>query len=206
MENNRLKEIWKKAGPLATPESKDALNRILESKTNKIMSRFSYYIGFSALISTGFLAFLIITMVNRRGDPLYMVNNLLICLFTLFAVYSSVRALMFFNTGKTELPLKDWLSYRITSLSKWINSKVVYYVAPFICTLTIFSIHVYYGHKPFLVVFYAEESLIGLAAGLIAGLIVVFITLKKIKKHHRKNLGYLKDLYKQITDPDSLPG
>jgi hypothetical protein len=200
MEDKDLQNIWKKIDSSIENKSKDDLNQLLNSKVKKTINNYSYHFIISALVSIGFITFLIITMINRWGDLLYRINNLILTSCTLLAFISSIWSIYILKNNRSNLPLKEWLKYKIDILSKWIYNKSVYYLLPLILVLTILSIHVYYEYKPFTEVIKNEDSIYGLSFGLIVGLIVSFVVVIKIRQNQRNNLEYLKSLYKQICN------
>jgi hypothetical protein len=200
MEDKDLQNIWKKIDSSIENKSKEDLNQLLNSKAKKKINKYIYHFILSALISFGFITFLIITMVNRWDDLLYKINNLILGLYTLLALVSSIWSIYNLKNNRSNLPLKEWLKYKIEILSKWIFNKTVFYLLPFIFVLTILSIHVYYEYKPFTEVIKNEDSIYGLSFGLIIGLTVSFVGVIKIRQNQRSNLEYLKSLYKQICN------
>lgn len=200
MENNELQNAWRKIDNAISPNSKDELNQILISKTNSTMNKYLYYISVSALISITFLTFILITMINRWDDIYYRIINLLVCLFTIFSLISSVKTFFILNINKTDIPLKDWLKQRIEMISKGIDSKIVFYILPFICMLIILSIHVYFENKLFIDVVKTEDSIIALVVGFVVGSTVSYISLKQIRNQQRNNLELLKEIYKNLTN------
>lgn len=203
MENNDFQNIWKTIGSEIQFKSKEELNQLLAAKMRKLLNRYIYHFITSAVICLGFLVFLIITMVNRWDDPLYRLNNLLLCAFTLVALVSSSWFIVALENNKLNLPLKKWLRYKIDILSKWIYNKTAFFLIPILFTMTILSIHVYYEKKPFVEVIKTEESIIGLLIGFIIGLTVSYIGLIKIRRGHRSNIEHLKSLYNLISDSSS---
>lgn len=200
MENDELQNVWRNINQSITPNSKEELNQLLLSKTKSTMNRYLYFIGVSGIISALFLTFLIITMINRWDDIYYRSINLMLGLYTVFAMVSSIKSFTILNYANTNIPLKDWLKQRIEMLSKWLSSKIVFYILPLISMLCILSIHVYYEHKLFIDVIRTEESIFGLIFGLIIGITVSYLGLKQIRNQQRNSLDYLKELYTNISN------
>lgn len=200
MEDKDLQDIWKKLDSKLEYKSKDDLNQLLNSKAKKTINKYIFHFVFSAVTSLGFITFLIITMVNRWDDLFYRINNLILGCYTLLAFISSIWSIYNLKNNRTNLPLKEWLKYKIEILSKWIFDKAVYYVLPFIFVLTMLSIHVYYEYKPFIEIIKNEDSFYGLSFGLIIGLIVSIFVVIKIRRKQRNNLEYLKNLCEIICD------
>ena len=200
MENNELQRIWKSIDSTINVKSKEELNTMLEKKTRKTMNKFYYFIGIAIVISVGFITFLIITMINRWEDIYYRINNLAICTFTTIALISEIWSLYALRNNKANLPIKEWLEYRIKLLTKDLSRKLDYYILPFIAVPCILSVSVYYNHNSFLDLFQDEESIYGLIFGLLGCLIVSYITVRKIRKYHLKNLDHLKELHKMLSN------
>jgi len=200
MENNDIQNIWKTIGTEIQFKSKEELNQLLANKTRKVLNRYIYNFITSAVICLGFSVFLIVTMVNRWDDPLYRLNNLLLCALVIMALISSVWSIVTLENNKLNLPLKEWLRYKIDILSKWIYNKTAFFLIPILFVMTSLSIHVYYENKQFVEVVKTNESVIGLLLGFIIGLTVCYVGLIKIRRGHRSNLEHLKSLYNQIND------
>jgi hypothetical protein len=200
MENNDFQNIWKTISPEIQFKSKEELNHMLAYKTRKVLNRYIYHFITSAVICLGFLVFLIVTMVNRWDDPLYRLNNLLLCAIILVGLISSIWSIVALGNNKLNLPLKEWLKYKIDILTKWIYNKTAYFLIPILFVMTNLSIHVYYENKLFIDVVKTDESVIGLLMGFIIGLAVSYFVVVKIRRGHRFNLEKLKSLYNQIDD------
>jgi len=200
MENNEFITAWRKIDGNIPPNSKEDLKRMLLSKTKKTISKYLYFIGVSGLVSAGVIVFLLITMMNRWDDLFYRSINILLILYTIYSLYSSIVAFIGLKNNKANLPLRDWLKQRISMLSVGLNSKIVFYILPFISMLIILSIHVYFEYKPFVDVIQTEESLTGLVIGFVIGLTVAYISLKQIRNQQRNNLDLLKEIYANLNE------
>lgn len=200
MENNDFQNIWKTIDPEIQFKSKEELNHLLAGKIRKVLNRYIYHFITSAVICLGFLVFLIATMVSRWSDPLYRLNNLLLCVITLVGLISSIWSIVALENNKMNLPLKEWLKYKIDILTKWISNKTAYFLIPILFVMTSLSIHVYYEFKLFVEVVKTEESIMGLLMGFIIGLAVSYFVVVKIRRGHRSNLEHLKSLYNLMDD------
>ena len=132
MEDKDLKDIWKRIDSELDYKSQDEFNQLINSKVKKTINKYIFHFVFSAVTSLGFIAFLIFTMINRWDDLLYRLNNLILGCYTLLALISSIWSIYNLENNRTNLPLKEWLKYKIEILSKWIFNKTVYYFLPFI--------------------------------------------------------------------------
>jgi len=105
------------------------------------------------------------------------------------------------SNNKYNQSLKNWLELRISILSKLLTgkfNKLYIVLIPVIYVLTILSIHVYFENKPFIEVLHTEDSISGLIAGTIIGLLISFVAVIKIRRYELKNLEFLKDLYNRL--------
>lgn len=200
MENDDLKLTWRKIDDNISPNSKEELNRMLLSKTKKVISKYLYFIGISGLISIGVIIFLAITMMNRWNDLFYRSINILLIVYTIYSFYNSIVAFNSLRNNKANLPLKDWLKQRISMLSMGLSNKIVFYILPVICMLLILSIHVYFEGKPFVDVVKTEESIVGLVIGFVIGLTVAYLSLKQIRNQQRNNLDLLKEIHYNLNE------
>jgi len=198
MGNNELQKIWRKGSNTLNMKSEKELEKVLQKKVKKTMGNYYYHIGFSVLVSTAFIIFLLIAAYNRKEDMPYIINNFVICIITVFALVSSLWSWYRLGNNKFHLPLKEWLAERIGILSKWLSNKLPYFLGPLLALPTLLSIHVYWERKSFIDVLSNEESIYGLIFGYVAGCLVALFALKKIRKSHFKNLEHLKDLFAKL--------
>jgi hypothetical protein len=203
MENLELQKIWKTIDNEINPKSKDELNLLLKSKAKQTLNKFIIILSTSILTSVGLIIFLLIAALKRQDDLLYLINNSLLGLLVIVSLITGVLSWYKIQNNKFSLPLKDWLSERISLLSKWVTgkfSKLYFFVIPILYALTVFSIHVYYENKSFIKVLNTEESIIGLIIAAPIGLFVSFFTVRKIRKYQLKNLQFLKDLHGRLCN------
>lgn len=200
MENNDLQRIWRKLGKDMRGYSKEDLANMLAARTKKAFLRYLFYVAFAIAVSAGFLAFLLIAMINRWGDVYYRANNLFLSIVFVVALWLMIRSVRMLGRSPSLASLRDWLKYRIDGLSRAVKSKTAYFILPILTVFTLLSIHVYYEYKPFLEVIQTGESVYGLIAGYLAGLAVGFFGIFKLKKIMGRQLGRLKDLYRQVCE------
>ena len=165
MENIELQNIWKTIDNEINPKSKDELSLLLKSKAKQTLNKFIVILSTSILTSVGLIIFLLITALKRQDDLIYLINNAVLGLLVIVSLISGVLSWYKIQNNKFSLPLKDWLSARISLLSKWLTgkfSKLYFFVIPILYVLTVLSIHVYYENKSFIEVLNTEESIIGL--------------------------------------------
>ncbi len=205
MENNDMHNIWKSIDSGISPKSKAELNALLISKIWKTINKFLYIIGISVFFSAGLLIFLTVTALNRKDDLPYLINNATLGIVTVISLVSGFISWHNLNKNKFNEPLKSWLERRIKVLTKWLtgrNSKLYIVIIPFIYIPAILSIHVFYEHKPFIEVLKTGESVYGLIAGTVAGLIVAYVAVRKIRKYQLHQLGSLQEVYDRLCQPE----
>jgi len=201
METNDLKNTWKTMEAGIEPKTKEELNQSLTAITRKTMNKFVWLVSVDVIACVGFLAFLIITALNRQGDSLYLINNSILAVITLVSGIASIIVWDKLNNNKSGMPLKAWLEQQIKLLSGWLYgkySKAYMVLLPILLVLINLSIHVYYENKLLVEVMKDEESLFGLAFGSLIGMVVAFYFVAKIRKYQVTNLEYLKTLYGQL--------
>ena len=203
MENTELQEVWKNIDNEINYKSKDELSLLLKSKAKQTLNKFLVIMSFSILTSIGLLTFLLITSINRRGDLIYLINNITLGIITITALITGLLSWYKIQSNKFNQSLKDWLNERINLLSKWLTgkySKLYLFLIPLLYILTVLSIHVYFENKTFTEVMKTEESIVGLIIALPIGLFVSFFSVRKIRKYQLQNLNFLKDLYGRLCN------
>jgi len=197
MVTTEFQNVWKNIDSEINLKSTDELYVILQTKIRRTMNKFLVTFCIDVIVCVGLLVFLTITAMNRQADIIYMVNNSLLGLITLSALFISLFSLKKLQNNKSDLSVKDWLEFRIRLLSGWLSgkySKLYVVLIPILIILINTSIHVYFEYKPFLVVMTNMESVYGQIAGFIVALAVSLYAWKKIRKYQLKNLEYLKSL------------
>ncbi len=195
-----IEKNWEKFNSLLPSQSVEELDNILSKRIKKTLNSFVFLILFSLVVETGILFFLIITILKRSNDILYLINNSLLGLITILAFISSILAIKNLKDKRNE-PLKIWLENKISLLEKSLSKRrfiIQNLILPVIFSLIFLSIHVYFSDQPFLELFKSSESVFGLTAGFIVGLCVSFYILKRIQKEHRKSLRYLQKINKEL--------
>jgi hypothetical protein len=203
MENNEIENIWKNIDSSINPKSVDELNGLIAIKTKKAMNKFLYFLCVDMIICIGLIIFLIITAFNRQGDTIYLVNNAILFVITLFAFVVSLLSWNKLQNNRYNLSLKDWLEERIKLLSKQLlgkYNKLYVVLIPFLLIMINLSIHVYFEHKTFVDVLKNEESIYGLVIGFILGLFVSYYVANKIRKFQFGNLEFLRKLHSALDN------
>lgn len=202
MENDELQKIWKSMDSKLNQKSKEELSLLLNSKVNATMHNLLKITALSIFISIGLIIYLIITSINRPGDTLFLIDNLLLVSVTAVLLVFKFISWYHLQNNKFNKPLNEWLKVRIELLKKYFTGKgsnLYLVLIPILYILLVLSIHVYFENKSFIEVIHSSESLFGLAVGIPIGLFVAFYAVQKIRKYQLKNLEFLQDLYKRIN-------
>src|ERR1035437_6480192 len=205
MKTNEFQNIWQNIDSEIKLKSKEELDHIFKVKSRNIINKFLFIFTIDLIICAGLIVFLMITLLNRPGDLIYQINNLLLCLFTTFAYFASLLSFNKLQNNEFNIPLKEWIEQRITLLTKWLlgkYSKSYIVLLPILVLMIILSIHVYYEYKPFIEVMKNKESIIGLLIGYPIGLLFSFYVINKIRKFELRNLEYLKELHQRLCNVD----
>jgi hypothetical protein len=198
MKENNIQSAWQKIDSEMQPETNEELNNKLKLKSKKIMSKFLFSTGISAIISAGVIVFLVIATINRWEDVYYRTINFALGLIILISFGSAVSSFLFLLNAPKNIPLKQALTKRKEKILKWLSSKLPYFIFPVICMLLMLSIHVYFEQSHFSKVITTEESFFGLFAGLIVGLAVAYFLMKKIRESQLSHLKHLDELLEEM--------
>ncbi len=203
MKNSELHNMWQNIEHDRQKKSKEELAGIVYSKTRKTVNRFLFVNTLSGAISVGVIVFLTFTALNRMNDTLYILNNALLGLITLFSLFSALWWWYKLNSRDYSKPIKEWLEKNIKIISASLHGKfkrLHILVIPVVYILFVLSINVYFSNNLFVQVVTSEESLIALIAGAIVGLSVSFYVERKIRNYHLRNLKKLEELYTKVID------
>lgn len=203
METDKLQNIWKNIDSEIKHKTVYEINLSLAARIRLTINKFLTFLIIDIIVCVGVIIFLIITALNRPSDPIYQVNNGIICLITIVSLVVSIVEWISLQKNKYNLPLKEWIEYRIRLLTKWLigkNNKIYIIILPFLLLMMNMSIHVYYEHKAFLEVLMDKESITALIVGFVVGLTVSLIAVKKIRNYQMKNLESLEELRSQLSD------
>lgn len=201
MENNELQKLWENIDTAMGHVSKSELNRVLRDKVKKTVRKYLYIIGLSVTISAGVIIFLIITALNRPGDELYLLNNMVLGILTLTALVISVKAWIKLQNQNTGQSLKEWLNAQIKQLTEGLtgkHSKLYVITIPVFFILLLLSIHVYFENMLFSEVLRNEESITGMVIAIPIGLFVSYQVHKAIRAYQKKQLEYLYEIQKKL--------
>lgn len=202
MENNDLHSMWKNIDSGINNKSKSEIDKILNTKVKATINELLLIIFSSSVITILFIGFLVIAAIHCSNDLLYIINNSLMGILALAALLQKILSFRALNSNKANLPLKEWLKYRIDLLSGTIYSNTAYYILPLGIILSMLSIRVFFSSKTYIEMISSADSIVGLIFGSIIGLGAAFIGVRKIKKKQSWNLDYLKELYNQICSSE----
>ena len=191
MENNDFKNLWKSAvDKHARPYSEDELNVMVVKSAKKSMRKLHpRWETVSCIIVAGYLLWEII----------YKTGNLQLTIlfsFLLMLSFASLSLLSFsiwkMNQYKTDMPVKEWLKYRIAAIDKSIRFKKKYGIYINVGTI-IFCIGL---NVLFCYILY--HSFYSFVAATAASLSVLVIILLLRKNRYNQVRNYLQSLYEQI--------
>ncbi len=203
MENNDLINIWKNTDNSIKIKSVPELSILLEKKIKSRIGKFLLILSIDIAVCSGLISFLLITVLTRQNDLIYIANNTILIIFTLFSLITSIISIKKLQNKKNEVPVKDWLKIKIESLSNRLTgrySKLYIIIIPILLIMITSSIHIYFESKSSIEVLKDEESIIGLIFGIIAGIIVSYYAANKIRKFQINNLIHLKKLYIELCE------
>jgi Co/Zn/Cd efflux system component len=202
MENKDLHEMWKNIDSGISNKSKPELNNILNTKVKSTINELLLVIFSSSVITVLFLAFLVIAAIHRSTDKFYVINNSLMILIALIALIQKIFSFRTLNNNKANLPLKEWLKYRIELLSGMIYNNTAYYILPLGFILAMLSVRVYFSSQTLVEMVSSVDSIVGLIIGGFIGLSVAILSVRKIKRKQSGNLDYLRELYNQMSSQE----
>jgi len=201
METDELQNIWKNIDSGIQLISPDELKQKLADRTGKTINKFLFIIGVDIVVCIGLIVFLIYTAMNRMEDPIYLLNNFTLGVITLISMIASIYSWNKLHNHSYNLSLKEWLQERIRLLTSWLSgkySRLYIILIPVLLVLLNLSVHVYHEHKLLTEVLRTEESVYGLLAGFIVGLLVAYYAVSKIRRYQIKNLEFLKELHTRL--------
>jgi hypothetical protein len=202
MENNEFQDTWKNIQSGINNKTKPEIEKMLNTKVKATINELLQIIFSSAVVTILMLAFLVIAAIHRREDLFYVANNSLMGLIALAALIQKIYSFRVLNNNKANMPLKEWLKYRIDLLSGTIYSNTAYYILPLGFILAMLSVRVYFSSQSLAEMVSSADTIVGLIFGAVIGLSVAFLSVKKIKQKQSGNLDYLKELYNQMSSPE----
>jgi hypothetical protein len=197
MENDQLKNIWLKASENNKNLDKEQLKMLLMEKNRKILRVYTVSGFISAIICVGVITWLILSFINHIIDPVFIIINSLIFVFTLTGLIIILIALKKINSTVSD---KYNLGELLENKAKWMKIKFeitkyqwIYLIV--YCVLFMLSISMWQHNQSIKDIFSKEEDLYGFAAGLIVAIPLMFYVSYKFNKFYlKKRMEYIKNL------------
>lgn len=192
MKTNDIKNIWK----MGTEEniksySNPELNEMIVKSAKKAMKPIQLG-GFFQLIIIGVVIYLIFTLIYRNNSfemKLLDFAGLLIIL-----ISSLLWKRSDYKMNKCDMPVKEWLEYRINDLKKIIYLKTKYNIF-MLCLAFIAGFGFYVVSQ--LIIKAPFNPL--LSSSIFIGLIIYFVIItRSLNRKYKKTLNELEELYKQF--------
>ena len=180
--------------------SKEELENILQKKTKRKTDTFLYPIILRMLIMPILCTILIITLVERWEYIFYRYNNIALCVFFLYLLYSTVMSFYRIQFVGPNLPLKSWLERWVKYKYKLGKSILGYLLIPFLLISVFLSINLYHTERTIMELINNTSSLIELLSALIVPILALAAIVWISRRRYSKSLQYLEDYYNQLTD------
>lgn len=194
MEANNLKNTWKSGvDKNITSYSDKELNEIIVKSAKKTMRRIQPT-GIFQLVIFAVIALIIFNLSFRSNNIetiiLYFLALAILIISYAMSKYSAYKM----NKYKADLPIKEWIEYRINEVERTIRFRVKYdipiYTGAFVLGLGFYIL--------FLI--FSKTSLNLFIIIPIAILIIIYMLLvrRSVNKNYNKTLYELKELHKQL--------
>ncbi len=199
MKNEEIKDTWKTMESIEN-YSKEELENILRKKTKRKTDAFLYPIILRMLIMPILCSILIISLVERWEYEFYRYNNIALCGFFLFLLYSSVISFYRMQFVGPNLPLKNWLERWVKYKYKLEKSIFGYLLLPFFLISVFLSVYLYRTDRSIMELINNTSNLLALLSALIVPLLALTAIVWMSKRKYSKRLQYLEDYYNQLMD------
>jgi magnesium-transporting ATPase (P-type) len=199
MKNEEIKDTWKTMESIEN-YSKEELENILRKKTKRKTDAFLYPIILRMLIMPILCTILILSLVERWEYEFYRYNNIALCGFFLFLLYSSVISFYRIQFVGPNLPLKNWLERWVKYKYKLEKSIFGYLLLPFFLISVFLSVNLYQTDRSIMELINNTSNLIALLSALIVPLLALTAIVWMSKRKYSKSLQYLEDYYNQLMD------
>lgn len=192
METNDIKNIWKTGiEENIQPYSNSELNEMVVKSARKAMKPIQLG-GIFQLIIIVIVAYLVFTLIFRDNSLEMKLLNFTELLIILICALLWKRS--DYKMNKCDMPIKEWLEYRINELKKTVYARTKYNIV-----VTCFAFLLGFG-------FYVAHQIIVkapfnplLSGSIFVGLIVYFVIVtRSLNRKHRKTLYELEELFKQF--------
>ncbi len=199
MKNEEIKDTWKTMGSIEN-YSKEELENILRKKTKRKTDAFLYPIILRMLIMPILCTILIITLVERWEYIFYRYNNIALCVFFLYLLYSTVISFYRIQFVGPNLPLKDWLERWVKYKYKLGKSIFGYLLLPFFLISVFLSVNLYQTERSIMELINNTSNLVEFLTSLIVPILALAAIVWMSRRKYNKSLQYLEDYYNQLTD------
>ena len=196
MENNNLKRIWKiGVNEEAKSYSDSELNEMIVKSARKSMKAIQLGSIFQFVI-IAVVIYLIVILFSRDSGLEMKLFNITGLLILLVCSVLWKRSDYKMNKYRYDIPVKEWLEYRINKLNKTIYTRKKYNI--FIMCLALllgFGFHVVHQ-----IILKAPFNPI-LSGSILVGLIIYFVIVtRSLNGKYRETLKELKELHKQFEE------
>lgn len=192
MKTNDIKNIWK----MGTEEniksySNPELNEMIVKSAKKAMKPIQLG-GFFQLIIIGVVIYLIFTLIYR--DNSFEMKLLDFAGLLIILISSLLWKRSDYKMNKCDMPVKEWLEYRINDLKKIIYLKTKYNI--FMLCLAFIAGFGFYVVSQLIIKTPFNPLLSG---SIFIGLIIYFVIItRSLNRKYKKTLNELEELYKQF--------
>lgn len=199
MKAKDLRTSWKSLTESKEYFDKEQLNFMIMEKYKKLLKQRIDYMGLSILICVVVLAYVVFTGLMRLSDPYFVIVNSLLAVYLGIVTVLSIKYFRRLTSpGAFTEGVKHVIEKRADLMEKGFKRRkwdlaLIYPLGVF---LTL-SINVFFEKKPLLEVLQNEESLWGLAFGLLVGLVAATIYYKKVTKYFDRQI---KDLRNNLSE------
>lgn len=194
METNDIKNIWK-TGIEANIKSysNSDLNEMIVKSVRKAMKPIQLG-GIFQLVIIAVMAYLVYVLIFRDNVFELKLLNFTEFLFILICYILWKRS--DYKMNKCDMPVKEWLEYRINELKKIVYTRTKYNIAV-TCFAFLLGFSCYVAEQ---IIIKAPFNLL-LSGSIFVGLIIYFVVVtRSLTKKYKKTLSELETLYKQIED------
>ncbi|MBK5721180.1 hypothetical protein JGH11_09895 [Dysgonomonas sp. Marseille-P4677] len=196
MKTNDLKDIWKSGvNKNINSYSDRKLNEIIVKSARKSISRI--YPSVILMIIIAIVIALLIANITIRNTTIAMrMLDLGVLLFLVISLTLWAQSFLVMKKYKADVPIKNWLEYRIKEIERSLNFNIKYNWL--ICIISLLAALGYY----YLFIWFSGISINPWIIGFVTAGVVVFIftSRKSVIKKYRQSLEELKELYKQLDE------
>lgn len=196
MEENSIKDIWKLGvNSNIKSYSNSELNEIIVKSARKSMKPIQLG-GIFQFVVIAVMIYLILTLLFRDNSVQMKLLNFAGLIIIFVSSLAWKRSDYKMNKYKYDMPVKEWLEYRIEELNKTIYTKKKYNIVVMCLSFLLgFGFHVVNQ-----IILKAPFNLF-LSGSIFVVLIIYFVIVaRSLNRKYKKALKELKDLYKQFEE------